>query len=120
MLGSATLVAFATTTDSAGARVFYEDVLGLRLLSDDDFALVFDAGGTTLRVVKVQSFTPQPHTVLGWQVDDVQAMAKELAARGVQFERFPGMDQDEVGVWTQAAVAWFKDPDGNLLSISGH
>src|SRR5688572_19317674 len=123
MLGSKKVVAFAATTDAAKARTFYEDVLGLTFVADDGFALVFDAGGTTLRIPLVQEFQPQPFTVLGWQVDDVENTVKGLAARGVQFERFRGMDQDEHGIWRPmagaAGVAWFKDPDGNLLSVSG-
>jgi catechol 2,3-dioxygenase-like lactoylglutathione lyase family enzyme len=120
MLGSAELVAFIATTDAQRARAFYEGTLGLRFVSDDGFALVFDANGTTLRVQKVESVTAARGTVLGWKVPDNAAAVRELAGRGVAFERFPGMEQDEAGIWTTPGgkVAWFKDPDGHLLSLS--
>jgi len=121
MLGSAKIVAFAPITDAQRARRFYETVLGLRFLSQDPFALVMDANGTTLRLALVQSFQPAPFTVLGWEVAAIQDTVTALEQRGVAFERFPGMPQDDLGIWTApggAKVAWFKDPDGNLLSVS--
>jgi catechol 2,3-dioxygenase-like lactoylglutathione lyase family enzyme len=121
MLGKQTLVAFVATTDSARARAFYEGTLGLSLLSDDPYALVFDANGTTIRIQKLAAFRPHPFTTLGWTVDDIKALVAALAQRGVACERFPGMDQDAQGVWASpsgARVAWFKDPDGNLLSLT--
>jgi catechol 2,3-dioxygenase-like lactoylglutathione lyase family enzyme len=115
-------VTFIPTTDADAARRFYEEVLGLAFVLDDGFAVVLEHENITLRVVRVEGLTPQPFTVLGFRVDDVAAEARALAARGVVFERFPGMDQDELGVWRPVpggqGVAWFKDPDGNLLSIS--
>jgi catechol 2,3-dioxygenase-like lactoylglutathione lyase family enzyme len=114
------LVAFLTTTQPSKARAFFEGALGFRLVSDDDFALVFDTGGPELRVVKARAHAPAEGTVLGWQVDDVHETIRELVKRGVRFERY-GMPQDEDGVWTApggAKVAWFKDPDGNVLSIT--
>ena len=124
MLGSADVVAFVPTRDSAEARRFYGDVLGLELVSEDAFALVFSANGVPLRVVdvsRVDGFAPAPFTILGWNVPSVEDAARELAAKGVCFERFPGMQQNPIGVWESpsgARVAWFKDPDGNILSIS--
>jgi catechol 2,3-dioxygenase-like lactoylglutathione lyase family enzyme len=118
MLADAQVQAFLATTDVPRARAFFDGVLGLRLLSEDPFAFVFDANGTPLRVAFVESLTPQPFTVLGWQVDDLVAAVKALSARGVHFERYPGMEQDELGIWNVARVAWFKDPDGNTLSLS--
>jgi catechol 2,3-dioxygenase-like lactoylglutathione lyase family enzyme len=109
------------TTDAARARTFYEGVLGLRLVADEPFALVFDLAGVMLRVAKVEQFAPQPFTVLGWRVSDVVAAVSALSRKGVAFERFPGMDQDELGVCAfpdGGRVAWFKDPDGNLLSLT--
>jgi catechol 2,3-dioxygenase-like lactoylglutathione lyase family enzyme len=123
MLGSCEIVAFAATTDADRARQFYEGTLGLRLVEDSPFALVFDANGASLRVAKVEALTPQPFTILGWRVPDVRSTVDGLAATGVAFERFDGMDQDERGIWVppggERGVAWFKDPDGNLLSVSG-
>ena len=119
------MVGFVTTTNAEAARRFYGDVLGFRLIAEDGFALVFDANGTMLRVVKAERFTPAQGTILGWQVDDIHAAVRELTGRGVVFEQFnlPFLPQDELGVWRASetdSVAWFKDPDGNVLSISRH
>jgi catechol 2,3-dioxygenase-like lactoylglutathione lyase family enzyme len=122
MLTDTPLVAFVATARPAEARAFYAGVLGLRLLREDQFALEFVGGGTSLRVAKVEKLEPAGYTVLGWVVPDIQAAVKDLAARGVSFERFPAfMQQDEQGVWSApggAQVAWFKDPDGNTLSVT--
>ena len=121
MLGSADLMAFVATRDPAAARSFYGDTLGLRLISDDSFALVFDANGTELRVQKVSEPAPLSYTVLGWKVTDIRAMVARLAVKGVRFESYEWLPQDEDGVWTApdgTRVAWFKDPDGNLLSLT--
>jgi len=121
MLGKQTLVAFVATRDAARARAFYEETLGLSLLHQDPFALVFDANGTTIRVQKVERFEPQPFTALGWTVDEINAVIAQLQQKNVTCERFPGMDQDARGVWVSpsgARIAWFKDPDGNVLSLT--
>ena len=121
MLSEAKIVAFAATKDGARSRAFYEGVLGLRCQSDDSFAIVFDATGTELRIQKVDGLRPQPHTVLGWSVASIEAAMAELALRGVTFERFAFLSQTASGAWTSpngAKVAWFKDPDGNLLSLT--
>ena len=121
MLTDAKLTAFAATTDAARARTFYGGVLGLTLRSEDDFALSFDAGGVELRVQKVERLTPQPFTVLGWQVGDVADVVRRLAAQRVAMERYPWLEQDAQGVWSApsgARIAWFKDPDRNLLSVA--
>ena len=122
-LGHCKLVAFVATCDASRAKAFYRDTLGLRLVSEDGFALVFDVSGTTLRVPVVQHLAPAPYTVLGWEVADVAATGQALRAAGVALERYPGMQQDDLGVWTSPGggqVAWFKDPDGNTLSVSQH
>jgi catechol 2,3-dioxygenase-like lactoylglutathione lyase family enzyme len=122
MLGSTNIVAFVPTKDPAKARAFYEGVLGLRFVKDDGFALVMSANGIMVRVSKAE-FTPAQFTILGWQVTEIEKMAAELHAKGVQFERFGFFEQDQLGIWTAPTgdkVAWFKDPDGNLLSISQH
>ena len=121
MLGSSDLVAFAASADLSRARAFYEGVLGLPVLDQDDFACVFDANGTMLRVTAVREVSPAGYTVLGWRVADIEAAVRGLSARGVAFSRFDGMDQDDTGIWTSpggAKVAWFTDPDGNLLSLT--
>ena len=121
MLGSSKLVAFVGTGDAARARAFYSGVLGLPLVSEDRFALVFDDGGTPLRVAIVPAVAAAPYTVLGWQVPDIRAAIGSLTPRGVRFERYDFMQHDDLGVWTApsgARVAWFKDPDGNLLSLT--
>jgi catechol 2,3-dioxygenase-like lactoylglutathione lyase family enzyme len=115
------IICFVATRQPSKARVFYETTLGLRFVSDDPFATVFDAEGTMLRVQKVQELIPAQYTVAGWAVADIRARMKELIAKGVHFERFPGMAQDELGAWTSPAgakVAWFRDPDGNMLSLT--
>jgi len=121
MLGSADLVAFIPSEDLERSRVFYRDVVGLALVDTNPFADVFDAAGTMVRVTKVDGFTPHGFTVLGWSVADIGADVAALADHGVTFERFAGMDQDELGIWETPGgdrVAWFKDPDGNLLSLT--
>jgi catechol 2,3-dioxygenase-like lactoylglutathione lyase family enzyme len=122
MLGSNDVIAFVTTTRPDEARAFFSEVLGLRLVSDGPFALVYDANGTMLRVSKSRELHPAPHTVLGWRVDDVAASVRALAGRGVEFQRYDALVQDELGIWTgpdcTARVAWFKDPDGNTLSLT--
>jgi catechol 2,3-dioxygenase-like lactoylglutathione lyase family enzyme len=120
MLGTAKIQAFIPTRDAEAARRFYVEVLGLRFVADDSFALVFDAGGTELRLQRVPELTPHPFTALGWIVGDIVAQVRELSARGVTFERYGFAPQDELGIWTThgAKVAWFKDPDGNLLSLA--
>ena len=120
-LGSAKLMAFVSTSNPDKARVFYRDTLGLPLVTEDEFALTFDSNGTTLRVSRVEKVVVAGYTVLGWQVPDIDSKAKELAKAGIVFERYPFLTQDEIGVWTApggAKVAWFKDPDHNLLSIA--
>jgi len=114
-------MAFLGTTNGERARAFYEGTLGLAVTSDDGFALAVDANGTMLRIQKVGPFEPHPFTSLGWDVKDIEAVVASLQERGVTFERFAGMDQDERGIWSApsgARVAWFKDPDGNTLSIT--
>jgi catechol 2,3-dioxygenase-like lactoylglutathione lyase family enzyme len=122
MLGSIDIVAFVPTKDTEKARAFYEGVLGLRFVKDDGFAMVLDANGIMVRVAKAQ-FTPAPFTILGWQVADIEKMVRALQVKGVQFERFGFFEQDALGIWTAPGgdkVAWFKDPDGNVLSVSQH
>jgi len=119
------MIGFVVTSDPVKARAFYGDVLGFRLISDDSFALAFDANGTMLRVTKAESSMPARGTALGWEVDDIHAAIRELSARGVRFEQYnlPFMRQDEWGVWTPPngdQVAWFRDPDGNVLSLTRH
>jgi len=121
MLGSSEVVAFAAATDLHRARAFYEQVLGLPVVAQNDFACVLDANGTALRVTAVPEVRPASYTVLGWKVTDIAATVRGLAVRGVVFLRYDGMNQDEDGVWTSPSgdkVAWFADPDGNILSLT--
>ena len=118
MINDSRIIAFVATTDAARAKNFYEDILGLKLVNDDTFALVFDAHGTMLRVQKVKEHTPPQFTVLGWDVVDINAEVEELHRRGVEVARYKGIQQDERGIWTAPGgtrVAWFNDPDGNIL-----
>ena len=121
MLGDADLVAFVSTTDADRATAFYRDLLGLQLVEQTPFACVFRTPNAQLRVTLVSELVPAPYTVLGWRVDDVQAATRALAAAGVEPMRYAGLEQDEQGIWLSPAgarVVWFKDPDGNVLSIT--
>lgn len=123
MLATARLTAFVATAHPDRARQFYEGTLGLRLLVEDEFALAFDANGSQLRIQKVAAVQPAAYTVLGWQVPNIQDAVTTLSRLGVSFERYAFMQQDAQGVWTApggAKVAWFKDPDDNLLSLAEH
>jgi catechol 2,3-dioxygenase-like lactoylglutathione lyase family enzyme len=124
MLGSNNIVAFVPVRDTEKARAFYEGVLGLQFVNDDGFAMVLDANGIMVRVAKAgKDFTPAQFTILGWQVSGIEKMVAALHGKGVQFERYGFLKQDELGVWTAPTgdkVAWFKDPDGNVLSVSEH
>jgi len=120
-LAAAPLMAFAATNDLPAARAFYERGLGLPMTGQSPIACTFDAGGTTLRVVAVEKPVIAPYTVLGWTVPDIRATIGDLKRRGIDFERFDGVEQDELGVWSApggALVAWFKDPDCNTLSLT--
>ena len=121
MLGSEKLVAFVGTLDQVGAKEFYQHALGLKLVSQDSFALVFDVAGTMLRVTTVHELRPAKFTVLGWRVDDIAAAANQLQKAGIKLEHYEGIRQDGSGVWTApsgAKIVWFKDPDENILSLT--
>ena len=130
---NAKVMSFVATVKPAEARKFYEEALGLKFVSDDPFAIVFDVNGVMLRVTKVKELVPAGYTVLGWEVADIVAEVKRLsgspamlrdaasAAKGVKFEKYNGLGQDEFGIWVSPAggkIAWFKDPDGNILSLT--
>ncbi len=118
------LIAFATIVDVERAKRFYRDTLGLTLLNEEPpFALVFDANGVMVRLGMAKKLLEAHGTVLGWQVPEIAQVMEDLSGVGVHFERFEGLAQDEHGIWTSptgARVAWFRDPDGNVLSISEH
>jgi catechol 2,3-dioxygenase-like lactoylglutathione lyase family enzyme len=121
MLAAASFVAFLATTDLARARAFFEGTLGLALVEETTFACLFEAGGTPLRVTRVEVVVAAPYTVAGWEVPDLTAAVADLAARGVAVRRYDGLEQDEDGIWLAPSgtrVAWFADPDGNVLSLS--
>jgi catechol 2,3-dioxygenase-like lactoylglutathione lyase family enzyme len=121
VLGSFDLVAFVATTHAERAKSFYEQTLGLPLMSESPFACAFDAHGTTLRVTVVEHIAPAPYTVLGWAVPDIAAAIRGLGERGVDVVRYEGMEQDDLGIWrapSGALIAWFRDPDGNTLSLA--
>lgn len=122
MLGSCHVVTFILTSDVDRAKAFYTGALGLRYVAQDDFATVLEANGVTLRLTPMPGHTPSEHPVLGWKVPDIAAAVNGLADSGIQFERYSFLEQDELGIWTapdgSAKVAFFKDPDGNLLSLT--
>ena len=119
---SAKAISFIVTRDREKARGFYGGVLGFKQVSEDPFALVYDMNGTMLRISTVKEHKAPIHTVLGWDVPDIASAAKALIAKGVTFNRYPGFEQDEIGIWNSPAgdakVAWFLDPDGNNLSLT--
>ena len=121
MLTNNRIKAFVSTTEPLKARQFYENKLGLKLLSEDKYGIEFEANGAHLRISIVEKLTPQPFTVLGWDTNEIVSTVKLMNKKGILFERYSFIDQDESGIWTAPGgtrVAWFKDPDGNLLSVS--
>jgi catechol 2,3-dioxygenase-like lactoylglutathione lyase family enzyme len=123
MLFQGRTVAFLGARDLEQAEAFYVGRLGLERVSRDEFALVVRADATQIRISHVPTLTPQPFTALGWQVERLDDVVGKLAAAGVELRRFPGMDQDAAGIWrapSGARVAWFEDPDRNVLSVSEH
>ena len=121
MLGNAPLMAFVPVGDLASARSFYGETLGLQVMEENPFAVVLDAGGTMLRLTQVDGLQPQAFTIAGWEVPDIGLAVDALAGRGITFTRYDGMEQDDKCVWTTPGgdrVAWFKDPDGNTLSLT--
>jgi catechol 2,3-dioxygenase-like lactoylglutathione lyase family enzyme len=123
MLGPINVIAFIPTKDRQKARAFYEGTLGLRFVKDDGCATVMDANGIMVRIAEVPNFSPAQFTILGWQVSDIEKVVAELQAKGIRFERFGFFEQDALGIWSAPGgdkVAWFKDPDGNMLSVSQH
>ncbi len=123
MLQTWKIVPFVGTLDFERARAFYGGQLGLTLVEASPFALVFDANGSKLRVTMVRELKPAGFTVLGWEVPDMTEAVGALETARIELKRYPGVVQDEHGVWTApggAKVAWFEDPDGNILSVSQH
>ena len=121
MLANETLKAFVPTKKPAEAKIFYQDVLGLELLSEDSYALEFNASGTLLRVITVPELTPHQFTVLGWSVGDIRAIIRSLNSKGIYCEKYGFMEQGDLGIWNSpggSKVAWFKDVDGNVLSLT--
>ncbi len=123
MLEHAAVMGFIPTRDFARARSFYVDLLGLRLTSESSFALEVESNGTRIRITPVPEFTPYPFTLLGWRVPEIASTVRAFSAKGIVFERYPWLQQDEDLIWTSpdsTRVAWFRDPDGNTLSLSQH
>jgi len=121
MLTDKKLKAFVPTVKPKKAKSFYKDILGLKFLSEDEYALEFDANGTLLRVTIVPELTPHPFTILGWNVDDIVSVIKQLNDKKIFCQRYDFLEQDDLGIWTSpngSKVAWFKDPDGNILSLT--
>jgi catechol 2,3-dioxygenase-like lactoylglutathione lyase family enzyme len=123
MLTAGKMVGFVLTKDYEGARAFYEGKLGFTFVILNQFALVMRAGENMIRIVKMPDFVPLRSTVLGWEVSDVEGVVTWLAGRGVETEKYPWVADKERGIWTTPGgdkVAWFQDPDGNVLSVSQH
>ena len=123
MLSAGKLIGFVPTKDAARSREFYEGKLGFKFVSDDQFALVMQAGESMIRIAKAGKFTPAQYTVMGWEVTNIEATVKWLTERSVIFEKYPFVQDQKQGIWTTPngdKVAWLKDPDGNVLSLSQH
>jgi len=123
MLASGKMIGFVPTTDYDRARAFYEGKLEFDFVSLDQYALVVSVGGHRIRIAKVPNFTPLEGTILGWEVNNIQTIVTWLRERGVSLEKYPFVEDRELGIWTAPTgdqVAWFKDPDGNILSVSQH
>ena len=114
-------VLFLATANAERSRVFYEQVLGLAFVVDEPPALVFQVGDSMLRIQKVDRVHTAPYTALGWAVSDIRQTVNRLREAGVVFERYEGMNQDGDNIWpapSGALVAWFRDPDGHVLSLT--
>jgi len=123
MLDTGKMIGFVLTKDYDASRAFYEGKLGFEFVSLDQFALVVKVGGHMVRIVKMQDFQPLRSTVLGWEVANIEAVVDWLTSRGVETEKYPFVQDKDRGIWSApggAKVAWFKDPDGNVLSVSQH
>ena len=121
MLTMSRSISFVAASNPDRSREFYERILGLTFVSGDQFALVFDLSGTMLRIQIVENVSPHSYTALGWSVPDIRNAVLDLTPRGIVFERYDGMNQDRDGIWRSpsgAQIAWFKDPDGNILSLT--
>jgi catechol 2,3-dioxygenase-like lactoylglutathione lyase family enzyme len=121
MLAEETLVAFLATSDPERARAFYEGVLELPLVLDNEYLMTFQSGAARVALQKLDHVTPPQGTALNWHVRDLRPIMRALMARGVVFERYERLEQDELAIWSPepgTGVAWFKDPDGNLLSLT--
>lgn len=120
-LRNQTTVSFLATENATRSRDFFENVIGLEFIEETQFALVFSTGNSQLRIQKVDQLYSPPYTSMGWQVGEIETVVSNLVARGVFFEMLSGIDQDDNGIWTSpsgAKIAWFKDPDGNMLSLT--
>ena len=123
MLDSGNMVGFVATKDYEAARAFYENKLGFQFVSLDQYALVMSTGKNTIRIAKVKGLAPARYTVLGWEVENIEAIVTWLRDRGVAFAEYPFIQDHELLIWTAPngdKVAWFNDPDGNVLSVSQH
>jgi catechol 2,3-dioxygenase-like lactoylglutathione lyase family enzyme len=121
VLKTSEVVCFLPSEDLERSERFFQDVLGLPLVSRSPYASVFSIGGATLRVTRVDGLRPQPFTVFGWLVQDLRGALEELRERGTVMLVYEGLDQDDHSVWTTPSgdlVAWFKDPDANVLSLT--
>ena len=121
MLASGKLMGFIPTTNYSKAREFYEGKLGFEVVGLDQFAMVMQMGGNQIRAVQLPAFTPQQGTILGWQVEEIEAVATWLLERGIETEKYSFIQDQKLGIWNAPSgdrVAWFKDPDGNVIWIS--
>ncbi len=124
MLGSSTIVGFIPTTNADRSRKFFVETLGLTFVADEEYGVVLTSGANTIRLVKLEKHEPSEFAILGWETTNIEKTVREMTAAGVTIERYDFIEQDDLGIWSApdriAKVAWFKDPDGNVLSVSQH
>lgn len=124
MLASMPMNGFVPTKDASKARAFYEGVLGFELVGDNEYVATYRAGANKIMLQKGAEEPPLQRTIVGWEVTGIRDVVSELTKRGVVFLRLglDWMQQDDLGIWEspEGKVAWFKDPDGNTLSVSEH
>jgi catechol 2,3-dioxygenase-like lactoylglutathione lyase family enzyme len=114
-------IVFLATANAEQSRTFYEELLGLEFVADEPPALVFKVGDRMLRIQKVEHVVAAPYTALGWAVSNIRQTVRDLFSAGITFQRYPGMDQDDDGIWQAPSgvlIAWFQDPDGHVLSLT--
>ncbi len=119
MIGTRPAFSGFSASDIEAERAFYADTIGVEVHEDNGSLMLNLAGGQRVFIYPKPNHEPATFTVLNFEVDDIDAAVDELEQKGVQFERYDGMGQDERGIMREQgpSIAWFKDPAGNILSV---